>query len=169
MTVTAIGAGMHRRCARVLVFDRQDRLLLFHGPTLVRDAGDWCYFYVGGGVEPGESLAQAGARELFEERGIGVDPEQLGAPVAWCASAQQLVTGPSFTSMDWFFVLRGVRDEISLDGLEECERSETAGFAWLGLEGLNGPGITVLPRGLPRLCATLLSAAPRSSPQRIRW
>src|SRR5258705_287672 len=63
-------AVIRRRVARVLLFDDQDRLLLFH----VRDPADptsdpWWYL-PGGGMDPGESPEEAARRELFEETGI---------------------------------------------------------------------------------------------------
>ena len=45
-------------------------LFIRRGLTLKRAPGWWCF--VGGEVEPGESLAQAAAREVLEEVGLRV-------------------------------------------------------------------------------------------------
>jgi 8-oxo-dGTP pyrophosphatase MutT (NUDIX family) len=55
-----------RRSACVLLFDASDRLLLVQ-------SGD-AWLVPGGGVEEGEGLAEAAARELREETGLTVTP-----------------------------------------------------------------------------------------------
>ncbi|MFC5403425.1 NUDIX hydrolase [Cohnella soli] len=50
--------------ACVLVFDKERRLLLQRRT----DSGDWGT--IGGAMEPGESLEQTAARELYEEAGL---------------------------------------------------------------------------------------------------
>ncbi|CAM3844738.1 NUDIX hydrolase [Cohnella lubricantis] len=51
----------------VLVFDSEGRLLLQRRS----DSGDWGT--IGGALEPGESLEEAAARELYEEAGVTAD------------------------------------------------------------------------------------------------
>ena len=69
---------INRLTSRVLLFDRDDRILLFL--TKAPDtSGIARWLTPGGGVDPGESHADAAVRELFEETGLtGVD---LGEPV----------------------------------------------------------------------------------------
>ena len=69
---------INRLTSRVLLFDRNDRILLFL--TKAPDtSGIARWLTPGGGVDPGESHADAAVRELFEETGLtGVD---LGEPV----------------------------------------------------------------------------------------
>ena len=69
---------INRLTSRVLLFDRDDRILLFL--TKAPDtSGIARWLTPGGGVDPGESHADAAMRELFEETGLtGVD---LGEPV----------------------------------------------------------------------------------------
>jgi 8-oxo-dGTP pyrophosphatase MutT (NUDIX family) len=69
---------INRLTSRVLLFDRDDRILLFL--TKAPDtSGIARWLTPGGGVDPGESHADAAARELFEETGLsGVE---LGEPV----------------------------------------------------------------------------------------
>lgn len=59
-----------RRTARVLLFDPAGRILLMKGRLPSNPAGPGWWFTVGGGVEAGESLAQAAAREVREETGF---------------------------------------------------------------------------------------------------
>ena len=75
------GPRWHRQTARVLPVDDEGRVLLLHGWDPRRpDEPYW--FTVGGAADPGESLRDAGARELYEETRITVEPERLGEPIA---------------------------------------------------------------------------------------
>ena len=69
-----------RNTARVLPVDREGRVLLQLGRELFRRE-DRHWLTIGGGRARGETLAQAGAREMREETGIDVDPAALGAPI----------------------------------------------------------------------------------------
>jgi 8-oxo-dGTP pyrophosphatase MutT (NUDIX family) len=71
---------VERDVVRVVVRDGQDRILLFHtreisGPEL----GTW-WELPGGGLDPGETHVDAAVRELREESGIIVSPEQVRPP-----------------------------------------------------------------------------------------
>jgi 8-oxo-dGTP pyrophosphatase MutT (NUDIX family) len=69
-----------RDVVRLLVMDREERLLLLHthDPTYP-ELGHW-WELPGGGIEDGESLARAATRELLEETGIGIDESQVETP-----------------------------------------------------------------------------------------
>jgi 8-oxo-dGTP pyrophosphatase MutT (NUDIX family) len=74
-----VGAiGVHRLTSRVLLFDREDRILLFL-TTAPDSSGVARWITPGGGVDPGESQEDAAVRELFEETGLRLD--SLGSPV----------------------------------------------------------------------------------------
>jgi len=69
---------VNRLTSRVLLFDRESRILLFL--TKAPDtSGTARWLTPGGGVDPGETHAVAAVRELFEETGLtGIE---LGEPV----------------------------------------------------------------------------------------
>lgn len=58
--------GKIRLGCSAAIFDEQERVLL----TKRRDNSQWCL--PSGGVEPGESVAEACEREVFEETGLSV-------------------------------------------------------------------------------------------------
>lgn len=68
----------HRLSSRVLLLDRDDRILLFL--TIAPDTSRYARWITpGGGVDPGEDHHAAAVRELLEETGLAL--ERLGDPV----------------------------------------------------------------------------------------
>lgn len=61
-----------RIAGRILLVDDQERVLLIHD-RLDLDATDSHWIAPGGGVEPGETPAEAAVREVYEETGIRVE------------------------------------------------------------------------------------------------
>jgi ADP-ribose pyrophosphatase YjhB (NUDIX family) len=63
--------GKLRLGASAIIFDKNNKFLL----TKRQDNGQWCL--PGGAVEPGESVAEACEREVFEETGLHVQVKRL--------------------------------------------------------------------------------------------
>lgn len=59
---------MARLAVKLLLLDEDDRVLLIHAKDPKTQAE--CWYPVGGGVEPDESLQTAAAREAYEETGL---------------------------------------------------------------------------------------------------
>lgn len=118
-----------RVSARVVLLDETGAVLLFCGsdPALV-DAPRW-WFTVGGAVEPGESIAQAAAREVAEETGLQIDADALIGPV-WRRQAVFEFDGAVIRSEELFFVHRTVRFEPSVGGHTVLEQRTIHGHRW---------------------------------------
>jgi 8-oxo-dGTP pyrophosphatase MutT (NUDIX family) len=130
----------------VLVVGPADTVLLFQ----FRATEGLSWITPGGGVHRGETAAVAGARELREETGISVGPDELGAH-------------------DSFFWLRVADTTVHTAGQEELERSLILGHRWWTAGELAATRDLVFPIGLAGLMRTLLTAGPPASPIRLPW
>jgi 8-oxo-dGTP pyrophosphatase MutT (NUDIX family) len=138
---------MRRDAVRALVIDERDRVLLVRF-----DSGVWAA--PGGGIEPGESDADAVARELREE--LGLDEAALGPCVwhrehafdmgAYCGQRERiyLVRTPAFTP----------RPRVDLAAEHVVE------LRWWTREELAATTETLVPRRFAALFADLLDGGP---------
>jgi 8-oxo-dGTP pyrophosphatase MutT (NUDIX family) len=115
--------------------DAGGRVLLLLGREPLR-RGDRFWLSVGGGIERGESPAQAAARELREETGIRLDPAALGAPVGRSVIAFASFGLLPVTQEQIYFAVAVHGTTVSLAGLGAVERLTIAGHAWLSEDGL---------------------------------
>ncbi len=159
--------AIRRRTARALLLDRDGRVLLFNREAKIRDVGDRYFYTPGGGIEPGESPAEAAARELHEELDLRVAPSDLGEPVASCYSLQQRIdTGAFVAADDTFFLLSASAEDVSFTS---PDHAAPAGHAWLDPDAMDAATDRILPRGLPDLLRRLLAEGPPGTPIHIRW
>jgi 8-oxo-dGTP pyrophosphatase MutT (NUDIX family) len=166
-------AALSRRLsARVLLVDEDDRVLLLFNRNSVVPGAD-SYYTVGGRVEAGESLAEAAARELFEETGLRVAPEALGTVVCRREGPMRLTagadTGVLVHAEEHYFFLRTNRFEPDFSGLEEGERREILHGAWLSVADLDATDATVFPIGLSGLLKRLFTEEPPATPIELPW
>lgn len=140
-------AVVDRLAARVLLVDEQARVLLFHGcDPADRGAGSW-WFTPGGGREDGESAQECAARELHEETGLALRPEDMGDVV------HERVTEFSFLGSRWratedYFLVRVDRHEVDTQHFTDVELAAVLGHRWWTAEELAGTDETYYPREL---------------------
>ncbi|GAB3669939.1 NUDIX hydrolase [Actinocorallia lasiicapitis] len=153
-----------RPSARILLTDEHDRLLLFRDKA---EGGRW--FTPGGGIDPGETVLEAGVRELREETGLVVAPEALGPVVAtargyWLGSWD----GRMRWAVDSYFFHRTASFEPDTSGFTHYERDFIAEIRWWTQEELAADVQAVVPHGLQELLPPLLRGG-WPSPVELPW
>jgi 8-oxo-dGTP pyrophosphatase MutT (NUDIX family) len=143
-----------RRAARVLLVDGADRVLLFRGfdPTTPDDR---YWFTVGGGIDPGETAAEAGVRELREETGLVLSPAELGEPV-WHDVDEFPIEDTWYHQEQEFFLARVPRWEVDNSGWDAVERRTMDIHRWWSIPELAATTERFYPEELPDLLRRLL-------------
>ena len=132
--------GKIRLGCSAAIFDEQGRILL----TRRADNGQWCL--PGGGLEPGESAAEACEREVLEETGLSVRVKRL---VGVYSHADQLIVYPDGRK----FQIVALHFEAEVIGGEAGLSNETTGLGYYTLEEVEG--LEMLGRHKERILDTL--------------
>ncbi|BCJ72819.1 DNA mismatch repair protein MutT [Catellatospora sp. IY07-71] len=146
MQVAPQAEPRRRRAGRVLLVDAAERVLLFQGSDPHRP-GTQYWFTPGGGLDDGETTAQAAARELFEETGLAVPAERLGGPV------HSEVTSFSFAGVAYrqeqdFYLVRVPQWSVDTSGFDEVERAWVHTHRWWSAAELRGTDEVYYPADL---------------------
>jgi 8-oxo-dGTP diphosphatase len=149
-----MGPMRRRPSSRLLVIDRNNHVLLFQfvfkrGPL----AGRSYWATPGGALEPGESFADAGRRELFEETGILRDV--VGQEVAEREFVLQLHDGEHVMAEERFFLVRVADQSLSRDHRTPIEIEVMANHRWWSVEELKSTRETVFPETLLTILASI--------------
>ena len=142
-----------RRAARVLLVDRDERLLLLRGGDPAQP-GLRYWFTPGGGLDPGESPAQGAARELFEETGLRVDPAELGEPV-WHQVTEFTYENRWYRQDQEFYLLRVPQWQVDTAGFAADAIEE---YRWWTADDMAGSTELIYPEdlaGLLRSCTAV--------------
>jgi 8-oxo-dGTP pyrophosphatase MutT (NUDIX family) len=138
---------IHRRSAKVLVLDDQDRVLLFRGrDPFAEDDGTW-WFLPGGGLEGDETDEQAAIRELREETGLHVS--DVGPRIG--TRRLTIPFGDDMLDSDEvYFRIKASRFEPDPTGWTDDERRTVVEHRWWSADDLEATAETVYPEELLR-------------------
>ena len=138
---------LERRAARVLLVDDDGRILLQNccDPS-DPDAGSW-WNTMGGGLDPGETSVQAAARELTEETGLRVGPEQLGE-VVHTRLTEFPFGGQRYRQAEDYFLLRTGAFDAAPTAHSDVELVAVLGMRWWTVDELRRTAERVYPEEL---------------------
>jgi len=132
--------GKIRLGCSAAIFDEQGRVLL----TKRRDNGQWCL--PSGGVEPGESVAEACEREVLEETGLRVRVKRF---VGVYSYPDQLTV---YSETDKFQIV-ALHVEAEIIGGELGLSDETSDYGYFAMREIEG--LEMLGRHKERILDTL--------------
>ncbi len=132
--------GKLRIGCSAIIFNEEGKFLL----TRRADNDQWCL--PGGGMEPGESAAEACEREVFEETGLSVSVKRL---VGVYSHADQLVVYPDGGK----FQIVALHFEAEVIGGELSLSNETTDYGYFTLAEI--AGMEMLGRHRERVVDTL--------------
>ena len=156
-------AVIRRRVARVLLFDDQDRLLLFHVRDPADLTGDPWWYLPGGGMDPGETPEQAARRELHEETGI--EDAEIGPVVLERLGVRFRFGGRDYEQDEWHVYGRTPDGGAIVGGGDDLEADAVAAHRWWTLADLTTSSEVVYPLGLAATVGRLL----REGPPVVPW
>ncbi len=141
-----------RTSARVVMLDDRGRVLLVRGRDPEKpDTSFW--FTIGGAVETGETLRAAAVREIHEETGLTVEPDDLRGPL-WRRVAIFPFAGELIRSEELFFAVRTEEFVPHGGGFTDLERRTILEHRWCTpaeIRAIQGGGEAVYPQDLPEL------------------
>ena len=147
--------GMRTRyAARVLLMDSGGRTLLVRGHDGDEPTRSW-WFTVGGGIDAGETPRQAAVREVREETGIVLSPDELEGPVLTRSAIFDFAREHCLQHEEFFVARVERQDELTREGWTDLEVSFIDEMAWLTPEQLRAAPQEVFPRTLPDLLEEL--------------
>ena len=125
----------HRETARIMLVDEQNRIFLLktHFDPEVGLPPRW--LTPGGGIDSGESTLQAAVRELYEETGMTVSPEDLGEPVLVASGRWDWADGLNYhTYTDTIYELKVQNFEPDTSGFTQDELRDILEYRWWTVE-----------------------------------
>ena len=154
---------------RAVVLDAHNRVLLFHTRDPCYPELDTWWELPGGGIEPGETYREAIVRELAEETGIAIAPDQVGAP-AWRRRATFRYRGERRVNNEVIVMVRLPGAGPPVDGAARVgfEDEDYFDFRWCPVTEILRSTDRFYPGRLPELLGSFLAGEQIDEPFE-RW
>lgn len=139
----------HRATARVLLFNKQNQVFMLktHFDPEVGLPPRW--LIPGGGIDSGEDTRTAAIRELYEETGLVVSPNDLGEPVLEASGRWDWADGLYYhTYTDTIYQLKVQDFKLDTSGFTEDELRDVLEYRWWNLSELFASEELVAPHEL---------------------
>jgi len=153
-----------RECARALIVDAAQRLLLFRGE--LADGDSW-WFAPGGALEPRETYEAALVREVLEETSLTIDIAAVG-PAVWTRDYVFTWQGRSERNLERFFLIRVVTHDVDTRRFEVAETESIRTFRWWAIGDILGSGERFSPSDLGVQLSALLRQGIPAQPLALR-
>ncbi len=156
---------LERNAVRVVVQDAAgDVLLLLTRELSLPGYGTW-WELPGGGLEPGESAADAAIRELAEETGLVIDRASVGPPT-WVRTASFRHRQLRHLQHEVVLVARlgATRPDIVDTGRLDYELEDYLGHCWRSVADICSGVDRYYPGRLPHYLPALLAGEPVTEP-----
>ncbi|HEU4349025.1 MAG TPA: NUDIX domain-containing protein [Actinoplanes sp.] len=148
---------LDRRAARVVLVDRADRTLLLRGGDPARPGLRW-WFTPGGGLNEGETAAEGAVRELYEETGLRLAPEDLGESF-WHQVTHFSYDNRSYRQEQDFYLARVAEWQVDTAGFDIEEQRTIDDHRWWTVAELEATAETVYPENLAELLREVTASA----------
>ncbi len=149
---------IERDVVRVVVQDARGDVLLFRTRELTMPELDYWWELPGGGFNDGETYVGAAVRELREETGIRIGPEQVGPPT-WRRTATFRHRASRHLQHEVVAVvhLAAVSPGVNEDQRLDYEKEDYVDFRWWAVADIVASTERFYPGRLPELLPDLLA------------
>lgn len=156
---------VERRAVRVVLVDSAGSILLLSTRDATNPGFGASWELPGGGVLPGESIAEAAVREIREETGFVLSVSDISRPL-WRRVVLYTYRGERRLQHESICVARipEVAPCIDVTGREAIEREDHLLYRWWQVDELRGSDDRFYPRSLPRHIDALIAGLPVDEP-----
>lgn len=167
--MTEASAPVPRTSARVILLDKDHRVLLFTGLMSSQlSAVQVAWFLPGGGAEEHETLVETAARELLEETGLRIEARLLRGPIGVSRGVWSAGT-TTYRAADYVFIVRVASWEVTTEGFTPLEQEQVTGHRWWTLPELQQSDAVIFPHRLASLVADAIDGDIPSCPIDLPW